>query len=230
MYALARSMASGQETVVTTTTTKIFPPKSDESPCLILLADDPELSSVPGRLLEWGHVTVAQSLDPCSGKLQGISADIIKRCLGMTGRVLIEADGAAGRPIKAPEMWEPVIPDFVDLVIPIVGLDSIGKPATEEWVFRLERFLAITRLEPGEIITPGVVGRLLSDPEGALKGIPPTARMVPFLNKLDLLNFDAGEKETIEAIIAGANSRIRRLVVGKLKGEVQVYSAAIDRV
>jgi len=229
MYALAREMVARHEKVVTTTTTKIFPPKSDESPCLILLEDDPELISLPTHLSEWRHVTVAQSLDHSSRKLQGVTADMIRRCLVVAGRVLIEADGAAGRPIKAPERWEPVIPDFVDLVIPVVGLDSIGKPATEEWVFRVERFLSITGLGPGEMIRPNVVGRLLSHPEGALKGVPRTARIVPFLNKLDLLKPGAAEKEIVEAVITAANARMRRLVVGKLKGEVQVYSALIGR-
>lgn len=229
MYALAREMVARHEKVITTTTTKILPPKSDESPWLILLEDDPELISLPNHLSEWGHVTVAQSLDHSSRKLQGVSANMIRRCLDVAGRVLIEADGAAGRPIKAPERWEPVIPDFVDLVIPVVGLDSIGKPATEEWVFRLERFLSVTGLGPGEIIKPNVVGRLFSHPEGALKGVSLTARIVPFLNKLDLLKSGAAEKETVEAIITATNARMRRLVVGKLKGEVQVYSALIGR-
>jgi probable selenium-dependent hydroxylase accessory protein YqeC len=229
MYALAQEMVARHEKVVTTTTTKILPPKSDESPWLILLEDDPELTSLATHLSEWGHVTVAQSLDHSSRKLQGVSADTIKRCLDVAVRVLIEADGAAGRPIKAPERWEPVIPDFVDLVIPVVGLDSIGKPATEEWVFRLERFLSVTGLGPGEIIKPNAVGRLLSHPEGALRGVPRTARIVPFLNKLDLLKSGADEKETVEAIITAANALMRRLVVGKLKGEVQVYSALIGR-
>ena len=229
MYALAREMVARHEKVVTTTTTKILPPKSDESPWLILLEDDPELISLATRLSEWGHVTVAQSLDHSSRKLQGVSADTVKRCLDVADRVLIEADGAAGRPIKAPERWEPVIPDFVDLVIPVVGLDSIGKPATEEWVFRLKRFLSITGLGPGEIIKPNVVARLLSHPEGALKGVPRTARIVPYLNKLDLLKSGADEKETVEVIIGATNARMRRLVVGKLKGEVQVHSALIGR-
>ncbi len=229
MYALARSIAAGQETVVTTTTTKILRPRSHESPCLILLSDDPELSSLPARLLEWGHATVAQSLDRRSMKLQGVSADVIKRCLEEADRVVIEADGAAGRPIKAPEAWEPVIPDFTDLVIPVVGLDSIGKPATDEWVFRLERFLAVTRLRVGDVITPSVVGRLLGNSEGGLKNVPSNARVVPFLNKLDILEFDAGEKGTLEAILKAANAGIRRLVVGKLRGEMQVYSVEIER-
>jgi probable selenium-dependent hydroxylase accessory protein YqeC len=229
MYALAGEMVAHHEKVVTTTTTKIFPPKSDESPWLILLEDDPELISLPTHLSEWAHVTVAQSLDHSSRKLQGVSADIIRRCLDVADRVLIEADGAAGRPIKAPERWEPAIPDFVDLVIPVIGLDSIGKPATEEWVFRLERFLSVTGLGPGEIIKPDAVARLLSHPEGALKRVPRTARIVPFLNKLDLLKSGAAEKETIEAIITATNARMSRLVVGKLKGEVQVYSVLIGR-
>ena len=227
MYALARKLVANREKVVTTTTTKILPPESDESPCLILLADDPKLTSLPVLLSEWGHVTVAQSLDRSSRKLLGVSADVIRRCLDVAGRVLIETDGAAGRPIKAPESWEPVIPDFVDRVIPVVGLDCIGKPATEEWVFRLERFLSITCVRPGETISPSAVGRLLSHPEGAMKGIPRTAEAMPFLNKLDLLKSDSGKKETIEAIMAATNPRIQRLVVGRLKPDVQVYSARI---
>ena len=220
-------LVDSHEKVVTTTTTKIFPPKPDESPCLLLLADDPELTSLSVSLSEWGHVTVAQSLDRSSRKLVGVSADVIKRCLVVAGRVLIEADGAAGRPIKAPESWEPVIPDFVDLVIPVVGLDCIGKQATDEWVFRLERFRAVTCLRPGETVSPSAVGRLLSHPEGAMKGIPRTAHAVPFLNKLDLLKSDSGKKETIEAIMAATNPRIQRLVVGRLKPDAQVYSAQI---
>jgi probable selenium-dependent hydroxylase accessory protein YqeC len=227
MYALAREMTAHREKVVTTTTTKILKPESDESQCLILLADDPELTSLQAGLLKWGHVTVAQSLDRSSGKLQGASGDDIKRCMDQAFRVLIEADGAARRPIKAPEEWEPVIPDFVELVIPVVGLDSIGKPATEEWVFRLKRFLSITGIGPGETITPSVVGRLLSHPEGAQKGIPTKARVVPFLNKLDLLETEKAQMGTIESIIATADARIRKLVVGKLKGGVQVYSAQV---
>jgi len=229
MYALAREMVTHGEKVVTTTTTKILPPKSDESPSLILLEDDPELTSLPARLLEWRHVTVAQADDPSSGKLQGVSGETIRRCQHAGGRLLIEADGAAGRPIKAPETWEPVIPDFVDLVIPVVGLDSIGKPATEEWVFRLEKFLSVTGVESGEIITPSVVGRLLTHPEGALKGVPPNARVVPFLNKLDLLDTCGDWKETLVAVIAAANAKIQRLVVGKLRGKVQVCSVLVGR-
>ena len=71
---------------------------------------------------------------------------MIARCLDLADKVIVEADGADGRPIKAPEDWEPVIPTFANLVIPVVGLDCVGKPASEDWVFRIERFLALTGL------------------------------------------------------------------------------------
>lgn len=40
----------------------------------------------------------------------------------------IEADGAKRLPLKAPGEWEPVIPEFVDLVIGVVGMDALGEP------------------------------------------------------------------------------------------------------
>ena len=228
MYALAREMVTRHEKVLTTTTTKILPPKTHESPCLILVEHDPELASLPGRLSEYEHVTVAQSHDHESGKLRGISNETLRRCLVVAYRVLIEADGASGHPIKAPEAWEPMIPDFADLVIPVVGLDSIGKPATEKWVFRLEKFLSVSGVNRGEMITPGAVVRLLSHPEGALKNVPEKARVVPFLNKLDLLGSGESWAEELEASLSTANARIQRMVVGKLKEKVEVRAVLFD--
>ncbi len=227
MYALAREMVTRREKVVTTTTTKIMPPKTYESPCLILLEDDPELASLSGRLSEYGHVTVARSQDNASGKLLGTAEETLRRCLVFAHRVLIEADGASGRPIKAPETWEPVIPDFTDLVIPVVGLDSIGKPATEEWVFRLEKFLSVSGVNRGEKIAPRAVSRLLNHPQGALKNTPEKARVVPFLNKADLLESGDAWVGELKADLATANPRIQRLVIGKLKGGVEVRAVRL---
>ncbi len=50
--------------------------------------------------------------------------------------MIIEADGARKLPIKAPAEHEPVIPEFVNTVITVIGLSGLGKPLTEEWVHR----------------------------------------------------------------------------------------------
>jgi probable selenium-dependent hydroxylase accessory protein YqeC len=224
LYALARELTSRREKIVTTTTTKILPPLSDQSPHLILLSEDPELLTLPQSLARLGHVTVGKAISESTGKMEGAGDDAIMRCLNHAQRVIIEADGAAGRPIKAPEAWEPVIPDFVQLVIPVVGLDCLGKPASERWVFRLERFLAVTGLMEGQPIGTQSIAAMLKHPAGGLKGIPSEATVVPFLNKADLLPSQAGLTSLLNDL---ASPRIRRVVVGKLKGGVQVDSYSL---
>ncbi len=144
MYALAREMASRGRKVVTTTTTKIFPPQPDQSPCLILLSEDPQLRRLPEAFLGLHHVTVGARISPKNAKIVGVDDDRIANVPTCRRPSPVEADGAAGRPIKAPEDWEPVIPPMSDLVIPVVGVDCLGKPATDQWVFRLKRFLNVT--------------------------------------------------------------------------------------
>lgn len=217
MYRLAREIRSRGETVVTSTTTKIFRPDKHESPCVIFQEDDPQLESLRSSLAEYGHVTVAQSFDAGRRKLIGVDDEILDRCSLLAQRVVVEADGAAGRSIKAPEEWEPVIPRAPDLVIPIVGLDCIGLPATAHTVFRLERFGEVTGVHEGRTITAEAVGRLLSHPHGGLKGVPGGVAVTPLLNKLDQLK-DPGTIEEI-ALVAEtyAKERIERIVAGSLR-------------
>jgi probable selenium-dependent hydroxylase accessory protein YqeC len=223
MYALAREILAQHGTVITTTSTKIFPPAPNQSPQLLLLEEDPDLKGLPGRLSRLGHVTIGRAIIPPHGKLDGIPDTIISKLLNMADKIIVEADGAAGRSIKAPEDWEPVIPSFTNLVVPVVGLDCIGKPAHEDRVFRIEKFLALTKLRRGQEISAESVARLLSNNDGALKGIGPNAQVVPFLNKLDLLV----DGTAVQAIIKGVRertNRIKRIVAGKLKNSPEVIS------
>ncbi|MBI5250333.1 MAG: putative selenium-dependent hydroxylase accessory protein YqeC [Desulfomonile tiedjei] len=219
MYALAREFVSNGETVITTTTTKIFPPHSGQSP-MILLSDDPELLGLAGELHQHRHVTLGRHIVQETGKIEGIDDETLKACMRLADRVVVEADGAAGKPVKAPEEWEPVIPMITDLVIPVTGLDCLGKPATDQWVFRLEKFLALTGLRQGEVISPDALERLLAHPRGALKGAGSHSRIIPFLNKEDLLP----DKSAINAIAGRlgerSGGRIKFVVHGSLKGSI----------
>lgn len=222
MYALARELVGLGQTVVSTTTTKICPPEHGESPHLILARNASELSDLPARLSEFRHVTVGRSTDPATSKLQGVSDEIIHALAGYADRVLVEADGAAGRPVKAPASWEPAIPSATDLVILVVGLECLGRPAEDKWVFRLKEFLALTGLTTGDPVTPQSISRLVADPNGGLKGVAPGMTIILFLNKLDLLTERELAKETVNAIRERSAGRIRRIVVGTLKQTVQL--------
>jgi len=218
LYSLAREFVRQGKKVVTSTTTKICAPEVNESPCLILLKDDPTLQGLPDRLQEFGQVTIGAAIDASSGKLTGIKEDSIARCLEFADHVIVEADGSARRCIKAPEEWEPVIPPSSDLVVAVVGMDCIGKPVSDQWVFRREKFTEITGLVSGEIITPSAVARLLTHPEGGLKAVPPSADLVVFLNKKDLLQDKQAFDETVAAVLDLGAGRVRSIVGGQLKG------------
>jgi probable selenium-dependent hydroxylase accessory protein YqeC len=217
MYALAREIASEGRKVITTTTTKIFPPNPVQSPRLILLSEDPQVSRLPEEFRAVHHVTVGGRIIPSTGKIDGLDDAALRTCLGFADHLLVEADGAAGRPVKAPEEWEPVIPTMSDLVIPVLGVDCLGKPATDRWVFRLERFLSVTDLQMGDTITPGALARLLAHPQGALKGAGVHARIIPFLNKEDLLSDGSAVREIADQLAGLSEGRVRTLVHGSLK-------------
>ncbi len=226
MYALAHEILARNLTVITTTTTKIFPPPPDQSPCLLFSKQEPDLRTLKERLKQFKHVTVGSSINPRNGKLEGMGENALGSLALMADKVIVEADGAAGRCVKAPETWEPVIPTFCELVIPIIGLDCIGRSVHEDVVFRISRFMAVTGLNRGDIITPESIAKLLTSDHGALKGVHPDSKVIPFLNKLDLLK-DSAAIETILKDVAKRKTRINRIVVGRLKNGAKLTSFVV---
>lgn len=216
MYYMAHCIAGSGGTVVTTTTTKIFPPRPDQSPQIITNDVDRNFDSLNSCLKVFRHATVSSGFNPANGKLLGVDEEAIERCLSMADYVLIEADGAAGRSIKAPEDWEPVIPGMVDLVISVVGLDCLDKPVSDDLVFRMERFSEITGLTKGHTITPEAIGRLLSHPRGGFKGAPPCSDFIAFLNKKDLAEDHHLVETTANVILEAGGGKIRMVIVGSV--------------
>lgn len=67
--------------------------------------------------------------------------------------VLVEADGAAGRPLKAHAPWEPVIPPGSDQTICVVGVTGFGRPIREA-AHRPERYGALAGANLSDPATP----------------------------------------------------------------------------
>src|SRR5262249_6485680 len=86
------------------------------------------------------------------------------------------------RPAADPE---PVIPAETTLVIAVVGADVLGHPLTDEHVHRPERVSTLSGAAPGAPVTPELVARVLTHPEGGRKGVPPGARLAVLINKMD---------------------------------------------
>jgi probable selenium-dependent hydroxylase accessory protein YqeC len=132
------------------------------------------------------HITAAaHPLD--NGKLQGFTPEAIRlfRESGLFDWILVEADGAARRPLKAPAGHEPAIPADTTVLVTVAGLEVLGQPLSEELVFRSTLAGPLLGLDMGEIITASALARLLAHPSGSFKGAQPLARRFIFLNKAD---------------------------------------------
>lgn len=172
MYAMARQAMDLGLRVVVTTTTHILPhPK-------LPLTGDP--ASLPALLAE--HRVVTLGAYDSRGKLTG--AGDPAACLELADVVLIEADGAKLRPLKAPADHEPVIPPSCHAVIASAGLDSLGKPV-EEICHRPERVCALLGVSPDHRITPADVASILSSPLGGRKSVGQAMAFRCLLNKAD---------------------------------------------
>ncbi|WP_255149750.1 selenium cofactor biosynthesis protein YqeC [Halorarius halobius] len=101
------------------------------------------------------------------------------------GSVLVKADGARTRLLKAPAEHEPRLPERVDTVVPVASVRAVGEPLTDEHVHRPERVAEVTGLSPGDELGGEDVARVLASPEGGLKRVPDGARVVPLVNMAD---------------------------------------------
>lgn len=99
--------------------------------------------------------------------------------------LLIEADGARGKPLKAPAAHEPVIPEFVDTVVVVAGLSGIGKELEEDVIYNAEGFAILGKMKDGKKVTCESLANVLMHSEGGSKGIPSHARRVALLNQAD---------------------------------------------
>ncbi len=99
--------------------------------------------------------------------------------------MIIEADGARKLPIKAPAEHEPVIPEFVNAVITVVGLSGLGKPLTEDWVYRPDLYSSLVGLPLGARLESEHLVKALTSQNGGLKNVPADVRKILFINQLD---------------------------------------------
>jgi molybdenum cofactor cytidylyltransferase len=99
--------------------------------------------------------------------------------------VLLEADGSRQRPLKAPAEHEPVIPNWINLVVVVAGMTGLGRPLDHHWVHRPEQFGQLAGLAAGQIITNEHLASVLTAQGGGLKNIPAGTRRVALLNQAD---------------------------------------------
>ena len=188
----------------------------------IPFADKHIITDIPAALEENEHglqgvILVTGSMD--EDRTQPIDANLLDWLHQFCGYhsipLLIEADGARQKPLKAWAEHEPPIPSFVDQVLQVAGLTGLEKLLNDESVHRPELFSKLSGLQAGEPITPDALIRVLAHPEGGLKNIPARARRVALLNQADTLELQALAHGMAQPLLSTYHS----VIISNLKEE-----------
>ncbi len=224
MFRLANELSLCGKQVITTTTTRILEPSPQDSPLLIVEADEKKAGELARLgLLRHRHITLARERIG-SDKLKGVTVDLIRDLWESSGAdyLIVEADGAAGRPMKAPREWEPVIPGQTTLVVAVLGMDGMGAVLNEENVFQAERVSMLTGLCVGQRMTEEGMAILITHSEGIFRGAPRSSRVAAFLNKVDLPGRIPMAREVARRILDKGHRQIERVVLGRVKEDSPV--------
>jgi probable selenium-dependent hydroxylase accessory protein YqeC len=216
MYALGRELSSHRKGIILTTTTKILEPKPSPFFLQFLSNDLREVKKwVAENICRRLCLLIARDRLP-SGKLDGIFPEWVEEIFRMDGVSIIinEADGSAGRPLKALREGEPVVPENTTLLVPVMGIDGMGHPLDEERVFRSAIASRLLNLPIGIMVTEDVIARLMKE---LMKSRPAGARVVPLINKVDIPGGLKKAQKLSQYLLSIDPPEIRRVVLCRLR-------------
>jgi probable selenium-dependent hydroxylase accessory protein YqeC len=177
MYTLASELAQRGKRVITTTTTQIFYPEPGETDTLIVASETSVLlQKIREAWRQYHRVTVAGTVLR-TDKLAGLQPEQPHELLLKSGAdiVIVEADGARHRMIKAPAEHEPVIPMQTNVALLTMSAEAINQQLSDKIAHRPERVAMVTGIHVGDVLSPIAIARLITSEQGALKHISNTA-------------------------------------------------------
>ncbi|MEZ4396560.1 MAG: selenium cofactor biosynthesis protein YqeC [Candidatus Krumholzibacteriia bacterium] len=158
LAALAAAARTRFPRVLVTTSTRVYP--FPGLPCV----DDP--ARLPAAFATQRTVFLGQQVE--DGKLAGPDALDVDALRGLADIVLLEADGARGRPFKVHLPRDPELPAAATLALALVGASVLELPVSADSVHRLDRAPAAWELREGERPAPRQIARALLAPDGML--------------------------------------------------------------
>lgn len=223
MFSLAREFVAAGERVLITTTTKIARDEADGWPSLA--------ATSAAQVIEGAHGLLPESGRECSGaviaysrvggdgyRLVGLAPELIDEVAqsGRFDRILVEADGSARKPLKAPAAHEPVIPSATEALVIVAGMNGLGLPLNEDNLFRADIWSRLSGLPLGSPISAESLARCVAHPDGLARGCPANARRVLFLNQADTPQRRAEAKRVADILGAAHANTVKRVVIGCL--------------
>jgi len=160
-------------------------------------------------------ITGTQESDRTKPVNNNLLTELHQYCKKEAIPLLIESDGSKQKTIKAWADHEPPIPNFVDMVVQVIGLSGIGKSLIDENVHRVEMFAKLSGLELGEPVTTKALAQVLKHNDGGLKNIPQTARRVVLFNQAD----DAEKQSMARTMVTPLLTSYQSVVIASMANE-----------
>jgi probable selenium-dependent hydroxylase accessory protein YqeC len=225
MFKIAQEFSDRGKTVITTLTTEMFVSDGKKADTMVLSRDIRSLSEKLKSYINKRRIITVASGYTKQVKLKGITPKSIEEIAKIEGvnLILVKGDGASQKSFKAPAKHEPVIPSCTRLVIPVIGIDVIGKLLNEKNTHRPHIISKLAGVEMGSTITSQVIASVLSHPLGGLKRVPKEAKIIPLVNKVESLR-DLNVAKEIARLVLENSQRIDAVVIGHVRRKDPVIS------
>ena len=185
MFALGREAGRRGWPTLLTTTTKIFYPRGDQSPAVIL---GPETEATIAEITQHlaGSRCVLAGRGRDDSKIVGFDPAFLDHIAAREAITIVaECDGAMGRSIKVPRPYEPPLASATDIYVVVVGADCLDQAVGSEYVFNAEGLMRLAGLGKEAKITEQVVVKTILSEDSYLGRKPAGARMCVFINKVE---------------------------------------------
>lgn len=179
IYRLAEELKRKGLRVLITTTTKMYVPKRRFISWESGIGEEGDKGKqesakrmeekIRGKFHEEGIVVVGRILNG-EEKFTGISEKVRSILPNLCDVLLVEADGSRQKPVKVPAEHEPVLFPASDLVIGVLGMNSVGQRILEA-AHRPEDVAAFLNTSVEHRITEEDLEKIAESPLGLKKGV-----------------------------------------------------------
>ena len=222
MFALADELADAGERVLMTATTKLAKHQVAGRWPGRMAADADAIAEIARS--SCGTFVAYRDVDAAAGKVLGFAPEVVDQVArsGRFARVVVEADGSAHRPLKAPAAHEPVFPASADAVVMVAGASGLGRALDDDVVFRAAIWSRLTGIAAGEPVTPESLALMVVHPDGLARTAPKEAHRALFVNQVDDAPRLALALRTLAALARCAGEQPARAALGTLLPQVRI--------
>jgi len=203
MLGLGSELVGQGRKVVITTTTKMGPDQIAPPVVESISAVEANLDRRPGPIFLVRRESESKVTGPPPNEVNKLFRE------SSADYVLVEADGARGRSLKAPSGFEPVIPSSSTIVVLVAGIDAVGSPITTA-CHRPERVAELLDRPVSHTLDVEDMAKILTSARGGLKDIPATARVAVALTKVASADIETARRLTR---LVGNDPDVERVLV-----------------